>query len=924
MKPRPEIIASLSIIALTMGGGCGSSSKRPSAATHPATLTTLSARSTQTLMLRPATRPTIIGNAGIALDDIKPVPTRDQPQTVDPSNDEAPVDALVLYAKARDALATNQRFTAVSLLEKAVHIDANSAELYRTLSRAYSLAGNPEKAAKALEQAVAIAPDDLATQVTLGRLYLSRNDARRATAQLRKARLTSGYAAGEPEAVSADYFLARALQSQGYDHAAVECYKSLIKRLARPTLALRSDPQLSDLAVRPDTILSDVARLSEKQGDWEEALNAWRQLSHDEPANFEAASHEVQMHLALGHGDDALIAAANAVRSFGASQQSLDQLRNVGKAIGNDDAMFRELSRLHRDDPRDRAITFALSDLFANAGRLDEAQSALRDGLATSPDDLDLIRKLFEFYMMHGQTNRAGALLIESASKNPGDGTTFTAMLLQMMTPMRGDAIRVSDIVDWETPAGAHGVLDYFLAVAAADGRRDQVRSDAIEHGMKQTPLYPPLFRLAVDRVNAMKNLSPEVKQQAVDKLVAIAVTRGPEGFDDELRGRWFEYLRKPAAALEAYEAAAKVKKPLADTVIAYANMQAATSNFAKAEQIMWRVISEQPSREDTYAAILDWADHENRRLSPASLSVLERWLAADPASIVARLREVVVLFQSNQRPEAKRLADDLLRSHPDNREVLQVAYQISTATGDLEQHIQKAEELYAQSPVNLSLANHLVQIYLQIQRPEDAARIAAAAHRAAAGNPRLLYYVSALYSSARLNKPDLAKDVLREVIDVSPDDSSANNDLGYEWADEGKNLDQAEAMIRKALRSEPDNASYLDSLGWVLYKRGKFDEAKPLLERAAGGEFGQDATVLDHLGDVFYRLGDKTSAGQRWKSSLELAAANERLTLNGEVSENSLKSNLEKKLQEMANGQRVSVAPTLDAVHPTTAQVKQ
>ena len=38
------------------------------------------------------------------------------------------------------------------------------------------------------------------------------------------------------------------------------------------------------------------------------------------------------------------------------------------------------------------------------------------------------------------------------------------------------------------------------------------------------------------------------------------------------------------------------------------------------------------------------------------------------------------------------------------------------------------------------------------------------------------------------------------------PNDPGVNNDLGYLYADQGKNLEKAEAMIRKAVQEEPDN----------------------------------------------------------------------------------------------------------------------
>ena len=39
-----------------------------------------------------------------------------------------------------------------------------------------------------------------------------------------------------------------------------------------------------------------------------------------------------------------------------------------------------------------------------------------------------------------------------------------------------------------------------------------------------------------------------------------------------------------------------------------------------------------------------------------------------------------------------------------------------------------------------------------------------------------------------------------RSILKIDPDNATVNNDLGYLWADQGKNLAVAEEMIRKAL----------------------------------------------------------------------------------------------------------------------------
>jgi tetratricopeptide (TPR) repeat protein len=129
--------------------------------------------------------------------------------------------------------------------------------------------------------------------------------------------------------------------------------------------------------------------------------------------------------------------------------------------------------------------------------------------------------------------------------------------------------------------------------------------------------------------------------------------------------------------------------------------------------------------------------------------------------------------------------------------------------------------------------------------------------------------------SNAYVLKGDVRKgeEILEEIYKENPEDTSVNNDLGYLYADQGKNLEQAESMIRKALAAEPDNGAYLDSLGWVLFKRGKFDEALPYLEKAVKNSPGAgDETLWEHLGDVYDSLRQPAKAVEAWKSALEYA----------------------------------------------------
>ena len=144
---------------------------------------------------------------------------------------------------------------------------------------------------------------------------------------------------------------------------------------------------------------------------------------------------------------------------------------------------------------------------------------------------------------------------------------------------------------------------------------------------------------------------------------------------------------------------------------------------------------------------------------------------------------------------------------------------------------------------------------------------------------------LSMAYTSA--HRPEKSEEQLLLVLKADPNDAAANNDLGYQWADRSKNLDEAERMIRKAvdldrqqrtqgdalvLDGDQDNASYVDSLGWVLFRRSELAEARRELERAVSLQGGSDSPeVWDHLGDVYFRSQMPAKAGDAWRKAVQL-----------------------------------------------------
>ncbi len=165
-----------------------------------------------------------------------------------------------------------------------------------------------------------------------------------------------------------------------------------------------------------------------------------------------------------------------------------------------------------------------------------------------------------------------------------------------------------------------------------------------------------------------------------------------------------------------------------------------------------------------------------------------------------------------------------------------------------------------------------IAELYYQSDFPKSALPIAAELQRIAQ-SPEQKLVAKLILSNAQYHSGDLAgaETTLNEVLQQTPDNPIALNNLGYFMVEQNKQLDKALEMIKKALRSDPTNPSYLDSLGWAYFKLGNYVEAEKYIRKAI--RRGTDsAEIYEHLGDVMQKQGKIENAKLSWQKALSLA----------------------------------------------------
>jgi tetratricopeptide (TPR) repeat protein len=143
----------------------------------------------------------------------------------------------------------------------------------------------------------------------------------------------------------------------------------------------------------------------------------------------------------------------------------------------------------------------------------------------------------------------------------------------------------------------------------------------------------------------------------------------------------------------------------------------------------------------------------------------------------------------------------------------------------------------------------------------------------------------------------------MKKALELSPDQPSVLNYLGYSWVDQGTHLEEGMRMIRRAVEQRADDGYIVDSLGWAYYRMGDFENAVKYLEQAVELK-PEDPTINDHLGDAYWRIGRRLEATFQWAHARDLKPEPE---------------DLEKILAKLKNGLRDDPPPTTSA--DTTAK---
>lgn len=472
--------------------------------------------------------------------------------------------------------------------------------------------------------------------------------------------------------------------------------------------------------------------------------------------------------------------------------------------------------------------------IFLAAKRFDLAVRAFQRGLSYDPDNAELPPLLAQALLKAGRPAESLAIL-EPILKGRPPGRDAYDVLAQILTALK----RTGQILPRLEEAARADPKNTALQYALADRYREAGQ------GAAANEIYKKLLANQADPDGLgarSESLRKAKKTEELLKLFEDALAE--PGRREAVMPQVEAISTDPSAADEALATGLKM-------------LEATPPRLGRVGRLVLVHIATRAKKVETLIAL----DRLSVRQDPRPPAYLELYRT---------------LSQNGRYDDAAATLEELLAKFPAEKSppILGALGVSRLQAGRNEAALEAAREALTLDPNDLGSLQLVGSALGRLGRNDEAIAHYQALLERFAGVDEVVKIARAGLSNIYVNRGELDKGEaeLEALLAKDPDDAGINNDLGYLYADRGKNLEKAEEMVRKALEEDPANGAYLDSLGWVLFKRGRLKEAIEPLEKAIQA-LGSDPTISDHLGDVYFQLREYRKARASWERAEAQAA---------------------------------------------------
>lgn len=643
-----------------------------------------------------------------------------------------------------------------------------------------------------------------------------------------------------------------------------------------------------------------TGRLHQQRERFDQALKAYEKAAALEPGSIEVVRAMIDMALRLNQGDKALKYAVDAVKLDPDDFQLLRQLgvemvrgKKLDQAIkyleqARNSPKLKELSGFYVLINRDLGIIYrGLGEIEKAADAYEVVLSALLDpqkfGLnRRTRDELQKHRstsyeQLGQVFLQAKRNDRALTALERASAERSGKPGGVNYLLAQLYFQKEDYALALKQIDIFFSSRLNKGRAPYLLLqqILVKTDKEDSL-TNRLEELIEDDPTNREAKAFLAEAYLAKDRL------EEAEEIFTASLKDGPS--PAAYLGLAQIYRRQMKAA-ELLENISKVyvqnwqERPLPEPLATELDVLQKDKTF---QDDFLKIIREQTSdgaHAEHYGKLLFVAEIVERAERTEDAAELYRLaLNANPAQAAPVYRALggllmgAELYAEAAAVYREAISKPLLQgSKVDYLYRLSIALELSGETEPALEALAEASKLLPREIPDLVFRE--AWIYYHAHRSKKAAEKFEAFIAKYPDAGRLTKQAKFSLSAVYVQLGDLKRgeEILEKYLAENPDDIGVNNDLGYLYADQGKNLEKARKMIEKAVEAEPENAAYLDSMGWVLFKLGEHKEAITWLVKATKLETGNDATIWEHLGDCYGAIKETSDATKAWEKALEL-----------------------------------------------------
>jgi len=478
-------------------------------------------------------------------------------------------------------------------------------------------------------------------------------------------------------------------------------------------------------------------------------------------------------------------------------------------------------------DPKSAAILDELAHIAIHMDNMKEAEQWGKQAAEIEPGNLDRKILLARIYANENYIARALGLLNEVLDKDPNNQEAL--LLTGAIYSQSKDFRRAAEVLEKAAKLGGRRsfMAHYYLGRIYRDTGNLSRAERHLKEALKLNPGFVMIYLDLADVYN---------REGKTDKAIeSYRVLLAQQPYNFKARGQLLMLLIKEKRVDEALSEFHHFKNivqndPVVGLKVAVLCLQ--VKRYDDALAILKEIASAYPGQGRIQFDIA--IAYEQKGDIDAAIEVLksiqteDNELAVEIKSRLARL-----LKEKGQLDQAIRLLKQGLKDRPDTKEWI------------------------------IALAD----IYESVNRLSDSEKIIRKALDRTPDDKDLMLHLAMLLDKE--GRRDKAIDSAKKVLKIDGDNVQALNFLGYTYAEEGINLDKAEAMIKKALTIRPDDPYIMDSLGWVYYKQDKIDKALSYLEKAHRLT-AKDPIIAEHLGDAYMAKGDFHKALQAYQEAIK------------------------------------------------------